>query len=84
MVADAELDDLNKKLEEQADALLELEERVKLEMGAREHAENKIQEMRREKEQLNQIIQEHTETAEAFQERLTYTGKTVLRTEFFI
>ena len=61
---------MNKKLEEQTEALLEFEERVKLEIGAREYAENKIQEMRREKEQLNQIIQEHTETAEAFQEKL--------------
>ena len=46
---------------------MQIQERLNLEVAAREHGEQKIQEMRREKEQLQQIIQEHKDTAEAFQ-----------------
>jgi len=67
VVEDAELDELNQQLTSQTETLMQIQERLNLEVAAREHGEQKIQEMRREKEQLQQIIQEHKDTAEAFQ-----------------
>lgn len=67
VVEDAELDELNRQLADQTETLMAIQERFSIETSGREHAEQKIQEMRREKEQLQQIIQENKDTAEAFQ-----------------
>jgi hypothetical protein len=61
---------MNDLLANQTETLVEIQERLKLEIAAREHGEVKVQEIRREKEQLFQIIQEHKDTAEAFQVRI--------------
>ena len=66
---DDELDELNKQLSSQAEILYELQDRVKLESAAREQCEIKIQDMRREKQELEATILREQETVEAFQRR---------------
>ena len=66
---DDELDELNKQLSSQAEILYELQDRVKLESAAREQCEVKIQDMRREKQELEATILREQETVEAFQRR---------------
>lgn len=63
------MDELNKQLSSQAEILYELQDRVKLESAAREQCEIKIQDMRREKQELEASILREQETVEAFQRR---------------
>ena len=64
---DTELDELNQQLTQQAESLYELQDRVKLEIGAREQCEVKIQDMRKEKQIMESDMLQQKETIEAFQ-----------------
>merc|ERR1712131_517816 len=66
---DTELDELNQQLTQQAESLYELQDRVKLEIGAREQCEVKIQDMRKEKQLMENDMLQQKETIEAFQVR---------------
>lgn len=66
---DTELDELNQQLTQQAESLYELQDRVKLEIGAREQCEVKIQDMRKEKQSMENDMLKQKETIEAFQRR---------------
>jgi len=63
------LDELNQQLTQQAESLYELQDRVKLEIGAREQCEVKIQDMRKEKQSMENDMLQQKETIEAFQVR---------------
>ena len=52
---------------QQAESLYELQDRVKLEIGAREQCEVKIQDMRKEKQLMENDMLQQKETIEAFQ-----------------
>ena len=54
---------------QQAESLYELQDRVKLEIGAREQCEVKIQDMRKEKQLMENDMLQQKETIEAFQVR---------------
>ena len=64
---DSELDELNQQLTQQAESLYELQDRVKLEIGAREQCEVKIQDMRKEKQIMENDMLQQKETIVAFQ-----------------
>ena len=63
------MDELNQQLTQQAESLYELQDRVKLEIGAREQCEVKIQDMRKEKQSMENDMLQQKETIEAFQVR---------------
>ena len=63
---DDELDELNTQLSSQAQTLFQLQDRLKLETGAREQCELKIQDMRSEKQELEARILADCETIDNF------------------
>ena len=68
---DSEIDELAKTILEHEETFKELESQVKLQTEARHHAEQKVQEVHREKEELHTVVQREQDRSEAFQRRCT-------------